>query len=172
MARFARFSPCRISRALMALAIGLAFLGLALNIQRRAHCPRSETGLEHPVSSLAIVPLTIDSAGSTRRFQVEVACTAAQQSRGLMFRGALGSDEGMIFPFPRPQSASFWMKNTPQSLDILFIGADHRILNIAADTTPYSLDSITSDGKAIAVLELPAGRAQALGIAAGDRVEY
>ena len=50
------------------------------------------------------------------------------------------------------------MKNTPQSLDILFIGADRRILNIAADTTPYSLDSITSDGKAIAVLELAAGR--------------
>ena len=64
------------------------------------------------------------------------------------------------------------MKNTPLSLDIIFIGVDGRILNIAANTVPYSIQSVSSDGFASAVLELRAGRAAALGIVAGDRVSY
>ena len=64
------------------------------------------------------------------------------------------------------------MKNTPLSLDIIFIGVDGRIMNIAANTTPYSLDSVKSDGIASGVLELRAGRAKALGIVPGDKVAY
>jgi uncharacterized membrane protein (UPF0127 family) len=78
----------------------------------------------------------------------------------------------MIFPSDTPQQRSFWMKNTPLSLDIIFIGVDGRIMNIAAGTTPYSLESVTSAGIASSVLELRAGRAKALGIKPGDKVIY
>ena len=64
------------------------------------------------------------------------------------------------------------MKNPPLSLDIIFIGPDGRIANIAANTVPYSLDSVSSKGDASGVLELRAGRAAALGIVPGDRVIY
>ncbi len=64
------------------------------------------------------------------------------------------------------------MKNTPLSLDIIFVGSDGRISNIAANTVPYSLDSVASSGFAIAVLELRAGRSAELGIVPGDRVIY
>ena len=43
-----------------------------------------------------------------------------------MFRTAMGADEGMIFPRSRRDVASFWMKNTPLPLDIIFIGPDRR----------------------------------------------
>ena len=89
-----------------------------------------------------------------------------------MFRTQLGPDEGMIFPRQGNAQASFWMKDTPLPLDIIFIGPDSRISNIAAMTTPYSLDSVTSIGPASAVLELAGGRAEELGIEAGDLVEY
>ena len=105
-------------------------------------------------------------------FKVELADTPEAQARGLMFRDALGDFEGMIFPSDTPAPRSFWMKNTPLSLDIIFIGADGRIINIAANTEPYSLASVTSKGPAGAVLELRAGRAAALGIVPGDRVIY
>jgi uncharacterized membrane protein (UPF0127 family) len=109
---------------------------------------------------------------AVHRFRVELADTAAAQARGLMFRTELGDFEGMIFPSAVAEPRSFWMKNTPLSLDIIFIGPDGRILNIAANTTPYSLDPVSSTGLASGVLELRAGRAAALGIKPGDKVEY
>jgi uncharacterized membrane protein (UPF0127 family) len=78
----------------------------------------------------------------------------------------------MIFPMEPPRLASFWMKNTVIPLDIVFIGVDRRILNVAANTVPYSEAPIPSAGKVSAVLELNAGRAAALGIGAGDSVDW
>lgn len=125
----------------------------------------------HPVSGLRVIDLTVRGS-SAHRFRVELADTPAAQARGLMYRTELGDFEGMLFPSAVPEPRSFWMKNTPLSLDIIFIGPDGRITNIAADTVPYSTESVSSDGLASAVLELRAGRARALGIAPGDRVEY
>ena len=56
-------------------------------------------------------------------------------------------------------------------LDIIFIGPDKRILNIA-DGVPYNETSVYSDGPAIGVLELNSGRARELGIGPGDLVEW
>lgn len=127
---------------------------------------------EHPVSGLDIIPLTVTSGDNRFEFEVEHANTREAQARGLMFRTEMGDFEGMLFPSNPPAARSFWMKNTPLSLDIIFIGLDGRISNIAANTTPYSLDSVYSEGVALAVLELRGGRAAELGIKPGDRVEW
>ncbi|WP_284124392.1 DUF192 domain-containing protein [Parerythrobacter aestuarii] len=130
-----------------------------------------ETGT-HPISGLEIIPLTVTSGATVHRFKAELADTPASQARGLMFRTEIAPDEAMIFPRDVPTPARFWMKNTPIPLDIIFIGPDKRILNIAAMTTPYSLDGVESDGDVIGVLELAGGRAAELGIAEGDIVEW
>jgi uncharacterized membrane protein (UPF0127 family) len=57
-------------------------------------------------------------------------------------------------------------------LDIMFIGTNGRILNIAAMAEPYSLASIAAAGTTAAVLELNGGRAAELGIGPGDKVEW
>ncbi len=126
----------------------------------------------HPVSGLEVIDLVVMRGDKKIPFKVELAASPEAQSRGLMFRTELGDFEGMIFPSGTPQPRSFWMKNTPLSLDIIFVGPDGRIVNIAADTVPYSLESVSSKGPASAVLELRAGRAKALGIVPGDRVVY
>ena len=125
----------------------------------------------HPESGLDIVPVTISTDKGEHRFAAEVAATQEEQARGLMFRTQLGPDEAMIFP-RQGDVASFWMKNTPLPLDIIFIGKDRRIINIAAETTPYSLDSVSALGPTSAVLEIPGGRAAELGIGPGDTVEW
>ena len=109
----------------------------------------------HPESGLDIVPVTISTDKGEHRF-------AATQ---------LGPDEAMIFP-RQGDVASFWMKNTPLPLDIIFIGQDRKIINIAAQTTPYSLDSVSALGPTSAVLEIPGGRAAELGIGPGDAVAW
>lgn len=134
--------------------------------------PAAQAPATHPVSGLEVIPLTVASQRGRHSFRVEVARTPQEQARGLMFRTELGPDEGMIFPRNPPDYASFWMKNTPLPLDIIFIGTDRRINNIAAMTTPYSLNSVASEGLASGVLEIRGGRAAELGIAPGDKVEW
>lgn len=126
----------------------------------------------HPVSGLEVIPLTVTSLGKTHTFRVEVARTPQEQARGLMFRTEMGPDEGMLFPYDQPRVLSFWMKNTVLSLDLIFIGPDRRVVNVAANAVPYSEESIVSDAPAIATLELNAGRAAELGIVAGARVDW
>jgi uncharacterized protein len=134
----------------------------------------TETAREkvHPVSGLPIVPLTVFAGKEKIGFAVEVAASPQEQARGLMFRTELNDFAGMIFPYKSPQILGFWMKNTPLPLDIIFIDEDGRIINIAAQTTPYSLDSVYSDRPAMAVLEIAGGRAAQLGIKPGDKVEW
>lgn len=124
-----------------------------------------------------LVPVTIASATGKHVFTVEVAATTARQAQGLMFRTDLQPDDAMLFaPYPAdggaPQVADFWMKNTPLSLDILFIRADHSIAAIAPSTTPLSEAKVSSGEPVAAVLELVGGRAAALGIGVGDRVSW
>ena len=126
----------------------------------------------HPVSGLAVIDLVVERGTTKLPFKVELAASPEAQSKGLMFRDKLADNEGMLFPSEVPEPRSFWMKNTPLSLDIIFVGSDGRISNIAANTVPYSLDSVPSDGFAIAVLELRAGRAKELGIVPGDKVVW
>ena len=123
-------------------------------------------------SGLALVPLEIRSGSRTHHFTVEVARTEDEQAQGLMFRRALADDGGMIFPFPAPRPASFWMRNTLIPLDMLFIRADGTIARIAADTIPHSEEPVHSGEPVIAVLELRGGRSAELGLSEGDRVTW
>ena len=161
----------------MRWSLPIAFAALALSAAAcsqpsAAPAPPSATPAKHPLSGLDVVPLTISQNGKVHNFRVEVARTMEQQQKGLMFRTKMGPDEGMLFPSDTAEQRSFWMKNTVIPLDIVFIGPDHLISNIAANAVPYSLDPINSAGAAIAVLELNGGRAAQLGIVPGARVTW
>ena len=147
-------------------AVAAALLALAL--------PAAPVFAELPgvAQSLRAVPLTIVTRAAPRRFRVEVAATPDQQATGLMFRRTMPADHGMIFPMDPPRSTSFWMKNTYLPLDLLFIGPDRRIVRIAADAQPLSLDLIECPEPVAAVLELNGGAAAKLGIAVGDAVRW
>ena len=120
----------------------------------------------------ALVPLSIKTSTTIRKFRVEVARTVTEQARGLMFRESLPDDGGMIFPMNPARNASFWMKNTVIPLDMIFIRADGSIARIAAETVPYSLEPVDSGEPVAAVLELAGGKAAALGIAEDDVVSW
>lgn len=56
--------------------------------------------------------------------KMQIAALPAEQERGLMFRQALGRDEGMLFVFTRAQPMAFWMRNTVIPLDIGYIDTE------------------------------------------------
>ncbi|MDE2595638.1 MAG: DUF192 domain-containing protein [Sphingomonadales bacterium] len=126
----------------------------------------------HPESGLPVIPLTVTHQGKPHVFRVEVARSSQEQAKGLMFRTAMGADEGMIFPTDPPRQAAFWMKNTVIPLDIIFVGTDGRISNIAANAVPYSEEALPSTGMVKGVLELNGGRTAELGIVPGDTVSW
>ncbi len=54
----------------------------------------------------------------------ELALTAEQEHTGMMFRTNIQETDAMLFVFPRPYQASFWMKNCPESLSAAYISPD------------------------------------------------
>ncbi len=126
-------------------------------------------------SLLADLPrseVQVETAGGRHVFQVWIAENDLSRRRGLMFIRELQQDQGMLFLFDQPAFASFWMKNTYLSLDIVFIAPDGTIANIAHETPPLSLAPIESVAPVAAVLELLAGTAARIGLVAGDRIRY
>lgn len=116
--------------------------------------------------------LLIDAAGGPVILFVEVVDTNKTRASGLMFREELAPNAGMLFDFKREQPVSFWMKNTLIPLDVFFIKADGRIVNIAKRAVPHSERSIASDEPVLGVLETNAGVADRLGIKLGDIVRH
>lgn len=119
--------------------------------------PRVRVTLEGPGGLLGEVTAEVAS----RWKEIEV---------GLMFREALGPDEGMLFRFESPRLHGFWMKNTRVPLDILFIGPAGTVVNVAEQARPLRLREHRSDGPVREVLEVPGGWCRAHGVGAGARM--
>ena len=104
------------------------------------------------------------------RIDVEIAERATDRMRGLMFREQMDENQGMLFVFPVEEPLSFWMKDTPLPLDIIFLGADRTIVTIRKNTVPFAETSVPSDRPAQYVVEVNAGFAARHRLAPGDRV--
>ena len=104
--------------------------------------------------------LFIQSKESTSLVYVEIADEPNERNQGLMFRENLEWDRGMFFIFDDERILSFWMKNTLIPLDMLFIDADFRIVDIKENVPPCKDDpcpSYSSEHPAKYVLEVNSG---------------
>ena len=99
----------------------------------------------------------INDSGVPIHYNVEVVKTYEDQKTGLMHRKNLEENKGMLFLFDSEKKASFWMKNTFISLDIIFINKDGSINTIYKNTKPLSLKTLNSKGNVLAVLEINSG---------------
>ncbi len=111
-----------------------------------------------------------DRDGRPLQLRVEVVSRPADLARGLMHRERLAADAGMLFVYPDEDVRSFWMKNTLIPLDMLFIGANRRVVGVVENTTPLSLEPCTVDLPARFVLEVNAGTVRRHGIKIGTLV--
>jgi hypothetical protein len=128
--------------------------------------------LQSGASSVKREALSVETAAGLKSFQVEVVVEEVDRNRGLMFRRSMAESYGMLFDYDPPQVVGFWMKNTYIPLDIIFIGPEGRIIRIAEQTVPFSLEHIPSGGVTRGVLEINGGLSRKLGIRAGDLVRH
>ncbi len=141
--------------------------GLAPALMSRSRFSLAAELQQYPISELTVV-----SATGRHRFKVEVAATPEQMTQGLMFRRSLAPDAGMLFDYKEPTAATMWMRNTLIPLDMLFVDAQGRIVNIHQRAVPQSLDVIAAAAPVRAVIELNGGTAARLGIEPGDQVVH
>ncbi len=119
----------------------------------------------------ALEKLEIVTASGPHDFAVEVMRTDADRERGLMFRKHLPADRGMLFDFKTAAPVMMWMKNTYIPLDMVFVGADGRVISTAENAEPLSERIIPSHGAALGVLEVNAGTVARIGVKPGDKVD-
>ncbi len=110
--------------------------------------------------------------GKEQAFAVEIADTPAKREMGLQYRNDLTDDQGMLFLFPAESELTFWMKNTPVPLDMIFIGADMKIAGIVREAAPFTLSPRSVGAPSKYVLEIKGGLAEKRGIEAGDTVRF
>jgi uncharacterized membrane protein (UPF0127 family) len=103
---------------------------------------------------------------------IEIAESDSARTRGLMGRDSIPPQVGMLFVMPTEEVQTFWMANTPRSLDIIFVGSDSRIVSIGKYTRPFSTDGVTSTGPAKYIVEVAAGFADAHGLIPGDLISW
>lgn len=120
-----------------------------------------------------VTSLSIETQQGAVSVSVEVASTPETRELGLMNRTELAPDVGMLFVYPPNRAIALWMKNTLIPLDMLFIDDAGVIQFIKREAQPHDLTPVPGPTgiAARAALELNGGRAEALGIAVGDRVQ-
>jgi uncharacterized protein len=139
--------------------VGLTGLCLALATGAAAECRPDSLSLRGP-------------EGGVMQFRVEVADEAAERSKGLMFRDHMASSAGMLFVYPAPQRAIFWMKNTLIPLDMVFFDATGRVTRVRPDAVPEDQTPIDGGDGVVAVLEINGGLAAKLGIGPGYELRH
>jgi uncharacterized protein len=108
-----------------------------------------------PTHNLEILDEQLDR--TIARVRVALAQTEQERNTGLMDVRHMPFDTGMYFIFDEEAPRSFWMANTPLSLDILFVNSEHRIVRIHTRTIPFSERQIRSGLPARYTLEVNAG---------------
>jgi len=147
------------SRALAAVLAGLFFAGCGSG-KPSAGSPAPKTIFDH---------FTIEVGGHAA--SLEVAVTPAEQEHGLMQRPDLGPDEGMIFVYAQPQQMSYWMRNTPEPLDIAYLTRDGAVAE-TYELLPLDERPVNSHGDEMQfALEMPRGWFAAHNVRPGDRID-
>ena len=106
------------------------------------------------------------------RFSIELADDDAERAQGLMHRESLPMSSGMLFVYPQPRFAGFWMKNTLISLDMLFLDATGTVTHIHHEAIPHDETPIIGGNSILAVLEINGGLARQMGIKVGSQMRH
>lgn len=120
-----------------------------------------------------ILPITATAEMKGETFELEVTETPRERSLGLMFRSALPDNRGMLFSFDPPRPTSFWMKDVPVPLDMVFLRSGV-VIAITSSAPPCAAEPCPTYGPSgeiiDQVIELRSDRAAEIGLQPGDTV--
>ena len=158
-----------LSRLVVALAGVWAFAGLAgCEGERPAPAAAPEVVVAAPKRP-TVVFLT---ARGEVPVLVDVARTAAEREKGLMFVEHLPAGRGMLFLMGPERILTFWMKNTYIPLDMIFVNAKMEVVGVVAKAEPHTLDPRRVNAPSSYVVEVNGGWAERNGVKQGTKVRF
>jgi hypothetical protein len=135
------------------------------------------TFLASAALAMASNPSTLTIRGHV--FKAEIARSVEERARGLMFRAALPSDACMVFLYDEDGQKSIWMKNCKIALDVLWVDAQGRIVELVEKAPPCPKGTADEDcptygGTVLSrhFIELAPGTIANLGLKVGDVVAW
>ncbi|MFZ0633186.1 MAG: DUF192 domain-containing protein [Acidobacteriaceae bacterium] len=152
-----------------AVVVGLAGLGFGTS-PARSQDLKVPYVAPRPANTLVMLP-----DGST--VHVELATTEAQRNYGLMGRTKLPEGRGMLFIHAQEKPHGYWMYHCKIGLDIVWMDADHQIVEMSPDTPPCLGRSNTCPNyggqePSQYVLELPVGDIARHHLKVGEAVQF
>ncbi len=134
------------------------------------------SGCHNPLTAAPPPPaepaVDFSTATGTVTVSVDLAQTPEQRRVGLMHRKALSPNHGMAFIFPTEDIQTFWMKDTPLFLDMVFINSQHKIVGIIHNAEPGTLDVRQIASPSRYVIEVQGGFCKRYGIHKGGVVAF
>lgn len=159
-------------KRILSVCLAICALGLASCKKENA---RSVETAKPTKPSIVKKPIQVDTA----TIWVEIADEDAERQMGLMFRDSLEANSGMLFVFPEPKKQSFWMKNCRFPIDIAYIDASRKIVDIISMSPPESpfisdeeLPTYPSRAAVPYALEVPKDWFKVRGIREGASVKF
>lgn len=167
MRRHSRLNNISIFSGILFMALFMAGCG-----QKKPDNPR-ENGPEGRTLEFT-QKITFLGKQETEITSIEAAVADEQSERnmGLMDVNELPADKGMLFIFENEDPLSFWMANTPLSLDIIFVNSEMEIVRIHHNTQPFSQKNFTSGDPARYVVETNGGFCVSHDIQEGMKIDW
>lgn len=111
------------------------------------------------------------------KITAEVMTAQTDMARGMMYRDSLADNRGMLFIHGAPGRYGYWMHNVKIPLDIIWLDASRKVVEIAANAQPCpgpasACPSYGGNADALYVLELNGGAAARHGVQAGATVRF
>ena len=119
---------------------------------------------EIPFRADGVLKILKEDGSTLTTVVIEIAEGDSARARGLMQRTSLPARGGMLFLDDEEKIQTFWMRNTPLPLDLIFVDADSQIVNIAKRARPFTDQTISSTDSALYVLEVNGGFSDKYGI--------
>jgi uncharacterized membrane protein (UPF0127 family) len=142
-----------------------AFLFVIMSLAGCSHGPPADAGLQE-----------IRLPGG-RTIRAEVMTRSEDLMRGMMFRESLAPDRGMLFVHTAPGRYTYWMFQCLIPLDIIWLDANRRIVEISADTPPCKTEASDcphygGNQDSLFVLELAGGMAAKYDLKLGNTIVF
>jgi uncharacterized membrane protein (UPF0127 family) len=155
---------------LIGLLVAVLFWGTSATLMSQEKEPVIPRVPPRPATTLVMLP-----DGST--VHVELAKTNAEREYGLMGRMSLPQGHGMLFIHDHPGEYSYWMYQCKIGLDIIWMDANHRIVELSPNTPPCKGKASTCPSygghvTSLYVLELPVGSIKAHDLQVGQAVNF
>jgi uncharacterized protein len=152
------------------LVLVLAAAAGVAGLRVRAQEPVIPYAPPRPANTLVMLP-----DGST--VHVELATTEAQMEYGLMERTRLAQGRGMLFVHHEVGDHGYWMYHCKIGLDIVWMDAKHRIVEMSPNTPPCRGKAATcptygGHQPSKYVLELPVGSIALHRLKVGQRIDF